>query len=326
MQSLVENPPFFHLASRDPESKSTGSCSGVFHHEIFDKPASAHARWWPCSTESPLRTIAFFIPGNPGLIDFYNPFLSVLHRKFKDQGLAILAHAHLGHSPHLMEPETTKLQHQVEACVEVVDEIMATWPDVKIVLIGHSVGSWISSQVLKERTDHVNAAFLLFPTISNIADTPNGRLLSWLFNPPLAATVSNLSVLIRPFVTPIVSLLYSPWPDHQRRVLSSLLRSTSAIRACLNMAYDEMRTIKAPDDLLLTKQSSKLWLYYAEKDNWVGQEREIIISLLGQDATVRVVHCKHGVPHAFCILHGDLIAEQVSSWLVEGGFVAQETL
>jgi Lipid-droplet associated hydrolase len=67
------------------------------------------------------------------------------------------------------------------------------------------------------------------------------------------------------------------------------------------MARDEMRTISAPDASFLTQHSSKLWLYYAEKDDWVGKEREAIIELLGESTDVKIVHDKQGVPHAFCI-------------------------
>lgn len=66
------------------------------------------------------------------------------------------------------------------------------------------------------------------------------------------------------------------------------------------MAHDEMRTITELDVSLLKQHSAKLWVYYAEKDDWVGGEREKFIQSLGSDP-VRVIHCKHGVPHAFCI-------------------------
>lgn len=65
------------------------------------------------------------------------------------------------------------------------------------------------------------------------------------------------------------------------------------------MAHDEMRMIKEPDSMFLKEKSSNLWLYYAETDNWVGKERESIISLLGEGA-IRL-RCNHGVPHSFCI-------------------------
>ncbi|KAF8519114.1 hypothetical protein BU17DRAFT_90299 [Hysterangium stoloniferum] len=320
-----EAPSFLQLACRDDESKSTGSFSGVFHHNVSDTMVATHARWWP-HTSLQLLTVVLFIPGNPGLIDFYNPFLSELHRSFKDEGLAILAHALLGHSPHLTISKGSEflLLQQVEAVITVVDKINACWNNIKLVLIGHSVGSWIITQVLKARPNVVDALYMLFPTISNMARTPNGRILSWFFHRPIASIISRLSILLRPIVTPTVYLLYSSWPEHQRAVLRSFIRSPDSIFAALILAEDEMRTITAPDHSLLTEHLSKLWLCYAEKDDWVGEEREVLTRLLGEPADVRIVHCNHGVPHAFCILHGDLIAQQCGNWLRMGGFVSSD--
>ena len=86
-------------------------------------------------------------PGNPGLIDFYTQFLSSLHDMFRDDQLAILAHAHLGHTSHLNVSMKLGLLHQVEAALEAFDAIKTCWPGARVVLVGHSVGSWIATQV-----------------------------------------------------------------------------------------------------------------------------------------------------------------------------------
>ena len=68
---------------------------------------------------------------------------------------------------------------------------------VHLVLVGHSVGAWLvlqvgflywtflsvfcsrqATQAMKERKDDIQAAFLLFPTITHIVRTPNGERLS----------------------------------------------------------------------------------------------------------------------------------------------------
>src|SRR5215813_5388082 len=75
----------------------------------------------------------------------------------------------------------------------------------------------------------------IFYTIA-FDNLPTG--IQWLFNPAISWTVSTLSVMIRPVVTVILSLLYSSWPLHQRDVLETLIRSPETIRACLSMARD----------------------------------------------------------------------------------------
>lgn len=91
--------------------------------------------------------------GNPGLIEFYTPFLTAIHKK-TDNGIAILAHAHLGHSPAISQDNSyqnapsVSLTSQVAGAIEVVDSVKSAFGRaVRIVVTGHSVGAWIALQV-----------------------------------------------------------------------------------------------------------------------------------------------------------------------------------
>lgn len=85
--------------------------------------------------------------GNPGLLEFYIEFLDLLSNEFSH--LAILAHGHLGHAPHLtVLPQYTTLTAQVAAHIEALDAVTKAFgQQCKIILAGHSVGSWIAMQV-----------------------------------------------------------------------------------------------------------------------------------------------------------------------------------
>jgi hypothetical protein len=140
-------------------------------------------------------------PGNPGLVDFYIPFLSAIYEKLISTNVAILARAHLDHAPQILEhsrhPPSHGLTIQIESLIEILDSILYNYTKTRIVVIGHSVGAWISLQVgdlsptdlvplgltqviklLKARSNQVIAVFLLFPTISYIGNTPNGKKLT----------------------------------------------------------------------------------------------------------------------------------------------------
>jgi len=125
--------------------------------------------------------------------------------------LAIIAHTHLGHCPDLASndyirqaPDCYGLNAQVQALLEIFDAIRATFgPDTKTLLTGHSMGSWLALQVLKSRREAAASAFLLFPTISHIADTPNGRSFSvWLCFTHTMLFLINVMVLC-PVVIPV---------------------------------------------------------------------------------------------------------------------------
>ncbi|KAI0936744.1 hypothetical protein AcV5_004807 [Taiwanofungus camphoratus] len=291
--------------------------NAIFPHKTLG--VSAHAFWWPSIIEDP-PTVLIFIPGNPGLIEFYTPFLTAIHKK-TDNGIAILAHAHLGHSPAISQDNSyqnapsVSLTSQVAGAIEVVDSVKSAFGRaVRIVVTGHSVGAWIALQVLRARNESVTSVFLLFPTIVRIADTPKGRALSWVFRSPLPQIISWLSIFTRVLSLRMLSFLFSDWPLAQVMVLRSLLNSPSCVYACLSMAHDEMNTIRELDVMLVQEHRHRLHVYFAEKDDWVGEQREVMLQAFGTDlGAVKIIHGHRDIPHAFCISKLSCTPSRISS-------------
>jgi hypothetical protein len=68
------------------------------------------------------------------------------------------------------------------------------------------------------------------------------------------------------------------------------------------MAHDEMITICDLDVDLIKEHKDRIWIYFAERDEWVGESREKVVKTLDYDAgSLRIVQGEAGVPHAFCI-------------------------
>lgn len=101
----------------------------------------------------------------------------------------------------------------------------------------------------------------------------------------------------------VVSFIYKDWHAPQVNVLRSLLKSHSAVYAALSMADEEMKTIKYADVDLLTTFGDRIHLYFAENDNWVGEQKELLLKMF--DERHRVVHGDSDIPHAFCISKSD---------------------
>ncbi|KAG8904441.1 hypothetical protein FRB99_001776 [Tulasnella sp. 403] len=213
----------------------------------------------------------------------------------------------------------TSLSSQVEGAIEMVDLLRKQYPSAKILVAGHSIGAWMALKVLKERPQ-VAAVFLLFPTISDLANTPNGIKLAWLFWP--------ISAVIAAFFAPFLGLLplfvfktiFPQWPISQLLVLKEMLLCSSAVTAALRLARDEMASVKTLDIALLQYNSSKLYSYYAKKDDWIGVEKDAVVNVLGRSE--RVHEDNTDTPHAFCITehHSQRVADQCSLWLSRGGF------
>ncbi|KIP12066.1 hypothetical protein PHLGIDRAFT_62635 [Phlebiopsis gigantea 11061_1 CR5-6] len=293
--------PYDHQLPGEPSTQPVKYRAALFRHKRI--PSTAHAFWWPAQTGSNGQTCFVFVPGNPGLLDWYTPFLAALYEKSQGR-LNILAHALVGHTPNLQSCHenisATTLSAQVEHLLEVVDAVKDRYDHV--VLAGHSVGSWIALQALKQRNQSINAIFLLFPTISGIADTPNAHRLSPLFKAPIPRIVAWLSPLTRLIPDRIFAWMYSDWPEAQRAVLKSLTTSPSTVYAALSMAHEEMRDIKSLDGDLLLRHKHRLHLYFAEQDDWVGKNKDAIIKVFCDEPdAIKIVHGRQDIPHAFCI-------------------------
>ncbi|KAJ3554645.1 hypothetical protein NM688_g2999 [Phlebia brevispora] len=295
-------PPFLHPSPPPPGYSIRETMSyqnAVFQHKRI--PSEAHVLWW--ASRGSCDTCLIFIPGNPGIVEFYTPFLTALHEK-SDERLCVLAHAHVGHTEGLHKtydsPTAITLASQVEAIVEVVDAVKTSYTN--IVIIGHSVGSWLVLQALKAREDVTDSAFLLFPTIAHIVKTPNGRQLSWLFRRPFPSLISWLSAATRLVPSWGLKFLFPDWPDAQLVVLRALLDSPDTVYSCLTMAHGEMTTIKDLDAGLLERNKHLLHLYLAEVDAWVGENRTAILEVFHPyEDSLRIVHGPDDIPHAFCI-------------------------
>jgi len=171
-------------------------------------------------------------------------------------------------------------------------------------------------KVLKLRSDVVSRLFLLFPTIADIADTPNGKKLSWVFRPPLPRAIAIFAHCVYYLPLQMLGMLFPSYPRLALSVLHSLVRSPQAIFAALSMAHDEMIKIRQLDFELLSRHKDLLWFYFAQCDDWVGQQKAMILGALGND-DVRIFHGGPGIHHAFCVQkeHSEEMGRQCSAWL-----------
>jgi hypothetical protein len=130
--------------------------------------------------------------GNPGLIDYYLPFLSHLNSLLPPTH-AILCTSHIGHAPHLPTKIPSEIHELLESKTELVSALrtsLDTWSGdgdrvgerSKIVLIGHSLGGWLVCETMKrlntpEEPETIHAGQLLFPSLGWMAKSWNGRMM-----------------------------------------------------------------------------------------------------------------------------------------------------
>ncbi|KAK4685057.1 hypothetical protein P7C73_g5101, partial [Tremellales sp. Uapishka_1] len=304
----------------------------IFTHRAPSASGDVELQYWPAANDSkPPELIILFILGNPGLLNYYHLFLNQLYSLLPPSH-AILATSHIGQSPSVssVPVEPLDLPAHLACKIELVDALNSEFDrtsenglKTKICLMGHSVGAWLSCEVLKQRPDAVHAGYLLFPTLGWIADSWNGRLMWPIFQRPVRPLLSLVSPLLRPI------LPFTTFPD----TTLSLLRSPSIIKHVLAMAKSEMDVIRAPDTEWFSAQSGKddstrglfgLWAG-GSLDGWVGKDGAIVRDALGGEGErVKVLD---GVPHAFCMAeeHSTIVAEVVASWVIPRKAAPSET-
>lgn len=89
--------------------------------------------------------------------------------------------SHKGHSVNYHEDNSGEksvysLEDQIQHKVDCIDTLIEqNGPETNFILVAHSIGSYISAEVLKKRPNHgISRVIGLFPTLRDIAITPNG--------------------------------------------------------------------------------------------------------------------------------------------------------
>ncbi|OQV15384.1 Atrial natriuretic peptide receptor 1 [Hypsibius exemplaris] len=266
--------------------------------------------------------LILIIPGNPGCVEFYQEFALAL---WKELGCKtpIWGISHAGHIFHEHLSKETfggdsypTLKFQIDhKCSFIQEHIPADVEE--IILIGHSIGSYISLHAARQTTDsRISHVIGLFPTIERMALTPRGRVVTpmlrygrWLLY-LIVAVFAHLpnrlqGAFFRYFLPDLTGHLY----DGAR----NLARLPSA-RNCALMALDEMEQVNELDERLLDEnEQRRIILYYGRGDHWSPVEfhTQLVEVFPGREFHL----CERGFQHAFVI--GDVapVAALVSTWL-----------
>ncbi|KAL8920568.1 MAG: hypothetical protein Q9208_006190 [Pyrenodesmia sp. 3 TL-2023] len=217
--------------------------------------------------------LIFHIPGNPGLIPYYDPFLSTLHTLLEANpdlracNFHICGHSFAGFETSAQDApgsaELVGLEKQIDYIDELlyarVDEIRhATGSTPKVILMGHSVGAYILLEVIRRHRKQIESkryqdfdligGVLLFPTITHIARSPSGIVASALLRIPGSAHIASAIIKTLLYLIP-TNILYHlirlimRFPEHAARTTTALIQSPTGIKEVLYLAKDEMDMI-----------------------------------------------------------------------------------
>lgn len=229
------------------------------------------------STEQ--NVLIYFILGNPGLVSYYDTFLSNLSKLLRQRtgtphlssqnasytvyGASLAGFdIHDGSCPPKRKSSDRalplSLNEQVEDAYDrlalVAKEFNDGTSSVPVVLIGHSIGSWIAMQIVQRWRNTTSSSshnfriigcIGLFPTIFELAQSPTGRKVGPLTRiPGFAYFVHVIAKLLFYFVpiklvTSLVSLI-TGMTSEPATVTAAFLKSPDGVRQALHMAKDEL--------------------------------------------------------------------------------------
>lgn len=146
------------------------------------------------------RPILFFIPGNPGLVEFYITYLNLIQELYPQFELFGIGHAGYQTTGGIMDYNTSNhdyydLNYQVDHKYDIIKKyILDNYDDdvdntVEIYFLGHSVGAYIIQRVTKKLLDcpilhnkfKIKFSGLITPTIMDISKSDNGVKFTKLF-------------------------------------------------------------------------------------------------------------------------------------------------
>lgn len=268
----------------------------------------------PTSNENDIKTtstspdvLVILIPGNPGLVDFYDDFIHNMFQNLSSKNLStqIICVGHVGHSLTISNSDLryfknfnvvaeqdgyANLQDQIQYHQDFVERIggLVDLEKTKVVLIGHSVGAHIAAKVLEKHPKIVHHMYGLFPTLSEIGNTGNGKSMAPMFWPISLPIIHCLQlflslILPRGLLLCLVSFITTIGkPRSNRTVLSTdnlnkatqLVINANTTAAALIMARWEMKEILEIDERFMKTYRQRISLFWTEEgqDLWVNEE------------------------------------------------------
>ncbi|KAH8724790.1 hypothetical protein GQ44DRAFT_708272 [Phaeosphaeriaceae sp. PMI808] len=275
--------------------------------------------------------IIYFITGNPGLIEYYSTFLTHLYgllssgtASSRDVEFQVYGRSLSGFEMKTADIKTAKfrknppyglqdqIRHAEDDVAELVEEVKDQGSkDVRVILVGHSVGAYIGLEIVRRLRAHglagddfdtrISGVVGLFPTIVDIARSESGlKAAPFLKNSnfaPLISMLAGLLTMLLPltFLARIVAALMG-FPEDASNTTAAFIKSPHGIQQSLHMARDEMFQIDtdiwdedvwgAAADAPKSRHPHPrptLRFLFASKDHWVANEtRDTLIRTRGR--------------------------------------------
>ncbi|VVA15427.1 PREDICTED: lipid droplet-associated [Prunus dulcis] len=256
------------------------------------------------------------IPGNPGIVLFYKEFLESLYELLGGTA-SVTAVGHISQTKKSWEHgRLFSLQEQINHKMDVIKQELQN-NEVPILLVGHSIGSYISVEMFKRSPEKVKYCIGLYPFLALnpqsrkqyiIGKIAESRILCVVFS-FIVALVGLLPIrLLRLIVT---TFLGKFWSATAVDAVCSHLVKYHTMRNVLFMAMTEFRKLsETPDWAFMRENQHKIAVLFGIDDHWGPLQMFEEISKQIPDAALSIE--REGLTdHGFCC------TEAGSLWVAE---------
>lgn len=214
-----------------------------------------------------------FIPGNPGIVPFYNEFLESLYELLGGNA-SITAIGHISHSTKDWEHgRLFSLQEQIDHKIDFMAQELKN-NNTPVILVGHSIGSHISIEVFKRTSDKVIYCVGLYPFLALNTKSSKQTLIKKLAESTiLSSLVSSIVAMLG--IIPIWSrfivkkTIGTSWSATAVEAACSHLIKYHTMRNMLFMAVTEFQKFsKDPDWEFLRAKQGQLAFLFGIDDHW----------------------------------------------------------
>lgn len=283
------------------------------------------------------ESLLIFVPGNPGLIDFYSVYLELLHEQFPSFEIYALAHAGFYQSNE--DFKFYNMEYQIEHKYNFLKKLIKEREnDIDLYFTAHSAGAYITQKLIQKlyNDQEINGKFhlkyvgLICPTICDIAMSHSGIFFTRLFK---YLPIIQLALLLLWFLRLILSdnmakyiiktfLIEKPKLKDEKSLKGfdnsiegafKMYKSNQIVEQTLMLAKEEMVVILRDDtfqDWFFKKMPEEnnvfIWSFFAEYDSWVHNDTRDYILEKYYDEKYKNLHFTLGhidekITHSFCI-------------------------
>ena len=284
--------------------------------------------------------LLIFIPGNPGLVEYYITYLDLIQQQHPTFEIYCLSQAGYQTTDEYIKEGAKRypiynLEFQVQHKVNIIKDIVKQKSGpVNLYIFAHSVGAYITQRMVKQLIDseQITIKFigLICPTVINIKESDSGQrlvfllkylpvvwlavVLSWILTAVLPDEVIKYIFRNLIFATPKLDNAASRQAlEHSIDASLKLIKSSRIAKQAVTMAIEEMEMILNDDELndwffngLTRNHDIKIWGYFALHDHWVHDNTRAYIFSRYHDETnhnlsFQLGDVDDGITHSFCV-------------------------